>query len=181
MTIAPNTLTGALSDPNARIQNGRFRSGTRTLPSLNEQLVAKTLRGHPSECWPWAGKTAGRGYGVLVFGRASVYAHRLVFFLGHGYWPSVCRHRCDYPACVNLEHLEDGTTQDNINDAVVRGRTSKGRQRKTHCERGHELSGENLALYTKANGNTRRACRACKRKLESDWARAKYKKRRESV
>lgn len=32
---------------------------------------------------------------------------------------------------------------------------------KTHCDRGHPLSGENLVMKVTGNGEKRRACRTC--------------------
>jgi hypothetical protein len=34
----------------------------------------------------------------------------------------VIRHKCDNPACCNIEHLEIGTPLDNVNDMIERGR-----------------------------------------------------------
>jgi hypothetical protein len=31
-------------------------------------------------------------------------------------------HSCDNPACVNQDHLEEGTQKENVQDAVVKGR-----------------------------------------------------------
>lgn len=39
------------------------------------------------------------------------------------------RHKCDNRLCVNPEHLELGTIQDNVNDREIRGRGSKGESR----------------------------------------------------
>jgi len=36
------------------------------------------------------------------------------------------RHRCDNPACCNPQHLETGTSQDNMRDRDLRGRTLRG-------------------------------------------------------
>ncbi|ASN73336.1 homing endonuclease [Acinetobacter phage vB_AbaP_B1] len=36
------------------------------------------------------------------------------------------RHKCDNPRCINPEHLETGTAQDNSNDMVSRNRQAKG-------------------------------------------------------
>jgi hypothetical protein len=40
----------------------------------------------------------------------------------------VVRHKCDNRQCINPEHLELGTQLDNIQDAVLRGRSAKGEQ-----------------------------------------------------
>ncbi len=34
----------------------------------------------------------------------------------------VCRHTCDNPLCINLEHVVPGTPAENSNDMKVRGR-----------------------------------------------------------
>lgn len=48
--------------------------------------------------------------------------HRAVWDLANGPIPSgmVVRHKCDNPACFNLNHLELGTNADNANDRKVR-------------------------------------------------------------
>jgi len=37
----------------------------------------------------------------------------------------VIRHTCDNPPCINIDHLEIGTIQDNVRDRVLRGRSGK--------------------------------------------------------
>jgi hypothetical protein len=65
-------------------------------------------------------------------------------------------HLCRNRACCNPEHLEPVTIQENI-------RRGEGPQainaRKTHCIRGHALSGDNLYLVPKSG---RRNCVICR-------------------
>lgn len=73
-------------------------------------------------CILWTKCTGRDGYGRVWFEGRMVKAHRLAFFLHHGYWPNICRHSCDVKACVNPDHLLDGTQADNVRDAIERGR-----------------------------------------------------------
>lgn len=54
--------------------------------------------------------------------------HRFLYEEAYGKIPFglVVRHKCDNPACCNIEHLELGTQLDNINDMITRGRVYKG-------------------------------------------------------
>lgn len=50
-------------------------------------------------------------------------AHRVAMRLAHGTYPTgVIRHTCDNPACVNLDHLVEGTQADNMWDMVEKKR-----------------------------------------------------------
>ncbi|WP_221885021.1 HNH endonuclease signature motif containing protein [Variovorax sp. DXTD-1] len=96
-----------------------------------EQRVAHYSKVDPNTgCVEWQGAKS-HGYGVLGCGDKLVLAHRLSYSLRHGPVPAdlVVRHRCDNPACVNVEHLEIGTHKDNADDKVERGRSLKGE----HC------------------------------------------------
>lgn len=68
------------------------------------------------------------GYGKLYLNNKHQRAHRVVYEQMFGEIPKglVVRHKCDNPSCVNPEHLELGTNQDNIKDKVRRNRTAKG-------------------------------------------------------
>ena len=52
--------------------------------------------------------------------------HRKVHYEATGELPEVVRHKCDNPRCINPDHLLGGTQQDNVNDAISRGRQSYG-------------------------------------------------------
>lgn len=80
-------------------------------------------------CWLWTGgKTVG-GYGQI---RAEIThrltgAHRVSYELHFGQIPLGMNvlHRCDVRNCVNPEHLFIGTTSDNHQDMISKGRSNK--------------------------------------------------------
>lgn len=102
-----------------------------------------------NDCWEWTGPLNTRGYAMLHVGGQSYRAARFVYEHVVGSIPEgleldhLCRTRC----CVNPEHLEPVTHQENIRRAQAV---------KTHCPQGHSYSGQNLVVY-----QTRRYCREC--------------------
>lgn len=93
-----------------------------------EDFWARVLRQGVDECWPWQGAATRGGYGHLKYGRTWVYAHRLAYELTYGPLLSGYNalHSCDNRPCCNPHHLFSGTTQDNINDKVSKGRQPRG-------------------------------------------------------
>lgn len=78
-------------------------------------------------------------------------------------------HRCDQPLCIEPTHLFLGTQQDNISDMMSKGHFGNQNTGKTHCLRGHPLSGANLYLYKDGH----RRCIACLRQRDKKYKAAK--------
>lgn len=80
-------------------------------------------------CWEWNGALRTDGYGILKINGRCDGAHRYSFELhNHTKIPEgmvVC-HRCDNRKCINPAHLFMGTRQDNMDDAVQKGRLGAG-------------------------------------------------------
>jgi len=93
-----------------------------------------------NECWNWIASKYRNGYGQVSIRRADGsktmgLSHRVAYQLTFGEIPEgmvVC-HRCDNPACCNPTHLFLGTTRDNINDKMSKGRASGN----YHCGEEH--------------------------------------------
>lgn len=101
----------------------------------------------PDGCWLWNGRLNASGYGVFH----QTPAHRLVYELLVGPIPDglVLDHLCRVRHCVNPDHLEPITQEENMR-----------RARLTSCRRGHPLSDDNVYV-TPSTGS--RTCLTCKR------------------
>ena len=79
-------------------------------------------------CVNWKMYRNPDGYGQFGFNGKKVFAHRSSYEVFIGEIPKgfIVRHICDNPSCVNPEHLEIGTKQDNSNDCISRGRFPLG-------------------------------------------------------
>lgn len=76
------------------------------------------------DCWEWSGGFHVSGYGKMKSGGRTLGAHRVAYEIYRGEIPAglyVC-HRCDCPSCVNPSHLFAGTSKENNNDAINKGR-----------------------------------------------------------
>ena len=114
-----------------------------------ERLLDRTLLGASDPelgtCWLFTGVTTP--YGRIAKAQDS-YTHRLGWKLLRGPIPEgkELHHRCSVYACWNPEHLEPVTHAENL-----------AYRRKTHCNRGHPLSGANLRVGPTGT----RTCRQC--------------------
>lgn len=84
-----------------------------------------------SDCLEWAGVKTDQGYGQRRLNGKMVYVHRLSYCDSNGLSlddikGQVVRHKCDNRSCINPDHLELGTKQDNSSDMVSRGRQQHG-------------------------------------------------------
>ncbi len=95
----------------------------RSIDEIIDVLFDKSIYDEETGCWLWQGCVAGKGYGVIHFQGKQAYVHRVAYHIEH---PDealkVVRHSCDTPNCWSINHLHNGSTQDNVDDKVAKMR-----------------------------------------------------------
>lgn len=116
----------------------------------------KFPQGH-EKCWKIQLSTTQEGYTQFKLSnpRRNVLGHRYIYEIFKGEIPKglVIDHLCRVRSCVNPDHLEVVTNEENMRRGYGVPAINK---RKTHCKRGHEFTPENTYLYA-----TSRRCRQC--------------------
>ncbi len=127
--------------------------GTRHRGTDEERFLQKFQKAD-SGCWEWRASVKSNGYGQFR-GGGHIYAHRFSYEMFVGPIPDHYEvdHLCLVRHCVNPEHLEAITLQENRRRRDLR---------RTHCPSGHSYTEENTYLWTDKDGYTCRYCRTCR-------------------
>lgn len=162
--------------PNTEFNSPRSR---RTEAERFWAFVDKTA---PNGCWLWTGFTL-KGYGKFKRSRQGAsyptwFAHRVSYVWAKGEIPAgmVIDHLCRTRNCVNPDHLEAVTQQEN----TLRGEgIAAVNAHKTHCSKGHEFTEKNI-IHSWIRKHTRqvRECRKCKNAKNRRQAIARNQRRR---
>lgn len=91
----------------------------------------KWVKKTPKGCWEWQGCLTKGGYGRFQVHPKTLRAHRVSYFLFNGpiIDSQLVLHKCDNPLCVNPEHLFLGTSKENTDDMIAKGRLSRHRSK----------------------------------------------------
>lgn len=152
----------------------RSRKGLPRTQPLAERLFDK-VEITPT-CWIWTGSISSTGYGRINVKQRPAHAHRVMYELCVGpiadglHIDHLCRNR----ACVNPDHLEPVTPQENTLGRGM-GRTAtayRERLRTGLCSRGHSQM-----LHARPRSNGRTYCSECSR----EDAKRSYWRRKQSA
>lgn len=160
----------------------RKKTGPKPRP-ISDRFWEKVIPEPNSGCWLWEGTCSKGGYGRISSetpSKTGAYvgrpAHRVSYELHKGPIPhgAVIDHLCRNPSCVNPDHLEAVSHQENLRRGIFlnrrRGKNSPNGA-KTHCKRGHPLDGANLYI---APSTGTRSCLICRKEASR---RSKAKRR----
>ncbi len=144
-----------------------------TVDSLRIRFEKNLIEDKRSGCWNWTGSNSN-GYGyfrVTAFAgfKNAISAHRVsrLIYCGdsiettnrgtHLEWDHLCRNtKCVNPWHLDLVSIRENNLRSNGAAAIS--------HRRTHCPRGHKLSGKNLIKHLALKGL--RECRICKNASE---------------
>lgn len=123
--------------------------------------VMRHRRVDPSGCWIYTGYCDRDGYGYTHVNRKTTKVHRWIYEQVVASIPPQYQidHLCRNPSCFNPDHLEAVTPLENT---LRSNSLSAQNARRTHCRKGHPLSGSNLLIEIGRTGRPQRRCRECK-------------------
>lgn len=118
------------------------------------------IRRAESGCWEWTAYKGENGYGRFYLNGKGALAHRWSYEFHVGPIPDglFMDHLCRNHSCVNPEHLEPVTPQENVLRGIGPQSSSARGRAITHCAKGHAYTTENT--YLSAGSRT---CLTCKR------------------
>lgn len=139
---------------------------------VNKNGPIPTHRPDLGPCWLWTATITGGGYGMFCIGRTMRPAHRVAWEITNGrpipddlpldhlcHDAATCQlaDLCPHRRCVNPDHSEPVTTRENV---LRSSGPASECSLKTHCLKGHPLSGKNLWI-SRRNKRTVRVCGTC--------------------
>lgn len=132
------------------------------MPTIEDRLARRSMM-TACGCRIWFGSTDPKGYGRIHNPHGSRHTHIVAYELVKGPVPKgkELDHLCRVPSCINPDHLEPVTRQENILRGILPSTNKARYAARTHCKLGHELTDENTYIFNHPDGIKRRRCKLC--------------------
>ncbi len=101
---------------------------------FSEYFWKRVSVSEPGECWHWKASRNRDGYGQIRVNNRYHVASRVAYEIANG-TPlngKLALHKCDNPPCCNPAHLYAGTSSENVNDMISRGRVKPLKGERNH-------------------------------------------------
>lgn len=134
-----------------------------TPEQIIHKLEANFVPDPNSGCWLWTAGLFKTGYGSIHIGTKTKRAHRVMYELVKGPVPDgkPLDHLCRVRSCINPNHLEPVTHQENARRGIGGETTRRRMKAKTHCPKGHPYEGYNIIWINNGIVKNGRGCRIC--------------------
>ena len=144
----------------------RFINGHNARQPWRDRFWTKVNKDALNKCWLWTAGVSLEGYGRFSVNRQPTYAHRISYAFAKGDIPTGMEldHLCRNRICVNPEHLEVVTHQENVLRGVSPAALHRAQTSCVHC---HPFYDSNT--ITLRNGGS--DCRTCARTRERNRTR----------
>ena len=129
--------------------------------TLVEKILSRTIM-NDNGCLVWQGAHISNGYGQIRNKNGSTLVHRIVWesFNGPIMNQLTIDHLCRTKDCVNIDHMELVTLEENVRRAAPWER----HKYKSVCQNGHEYT-----HTIKTKNGTERRCRECHRQNQARY------------
>lgn len=126
---------------------------------MSFSLILKEVQAGETECWLWNRSVRSDGYGTYYANGRQNYAHRFAYETLVGPVPKGLQldHLCRVRNCINPNHLEPVTQEENTRRATEANR-------RTACPHGHPYDETNTYLY-----QGYKKCKTCKLEATRKW------------
>lgn len=136
-------------------KHGNVKGGKRQLKkTVREYLEFRSVVNEDTGCWNWTGSTNADGYATSRYTNYTGLAHRISYIEYVGEIPQGLQidHLCNVRNCINPEHLEAVTRDENTRRRDERMRAADAESEKIRVKMPYAMSLDDLRVWLDSRG-----------------------------